>query len=268
MFIDDKSVQRFLAAHKMYSGNIDGDFGPKSQSAADRYIDGQHLNKTAKRWGPARARVAIEQAMMAKHGFYTVEIDGLVGPVMQVAAEKWQDWITFTRKPLSNKALVAAGGPNAMTIWPRQADLVKFYGKPGENQVRLISPYPLMLDWDLQTTIKSFLCHEKVHDSLLRVMKRVLNHYGFEGIAKLGLDQFGGCLNVRKMRNGTQWSTHAWGIATDWDADRNPLRTPFLKSQMGRPEYAAFIELFEEEGWVSLGRERNFDAMHFQAARL
>ncbi len=28
------------------------------------------------------------------------------------------------------------------------------------------------------------------------------------------------------------------------------------------------IEIFENEGWVSLGNSRNYDFMHFQAARL
>ena len=85
---------------------------------------------------------------------------------------------------------------------------------------------------------------------------------------RLGIDQFGGCLSVRPMRNGTAWSTHAFGCAIDWDADRNQLRTPFAKSQMGKPEYAKFLDLWEEEGWISLGRARNFDSMHVQAARL
>jgi hypothetical protein len=37
---------------------------------------------------------------------------------------------------------------------------------------------------------------------------------------------------------------------------------------MAQPEYAPFLDLWEAEGFVSLGRARNFDWMHVQAARL
>ena len=61
---------------------------------------------------------------------------------------------------------------------------------------------------------------------------------------------------------------HAWGIAIDWDADRNPLRATSKDAAMATPRYAKFLDLWEEEGWLSLGRARNFDWMHVQAATL
>lgn len=262
MLITNSSVQRALKAAGFYAGAIDGAFGPKSLEAARLYA-ATRSGKNVDLWSPARVRLAVEQAIMTDAGFYRSSIDGIAGPATQVAAEKWQDHITFDR-PSPNPG---AGVP-ASTVWPRQNDLRAFYGNPGENQTMLVSPYPLYLDWDLNARVSKFSIHEKCHDSALRVMNRVLSHYGENAIHRLGLDQFGGCLNVRKMRNGTAWSTHAWGIAIDWDADRNPLRTSFARSQMGKPEYSKFLDLWEEEGWVSLGRARNFDAMHVQAARL
>jgi hypothetical protein len=99
-------------------------------------------------------------------------------------------------------------------------------------------------------------------------MTKILKIYGHDALVRLGLDQFGGCLNVRKMRNGSAWSTHAWGIAIDWDADRNQLRWGKDRALMAQPEYAPFLDAWEAEGWLSLGRARNFDWMHVQAARL
>ncbi len=63
-------------------------------------------------------------------------------------------------------------------------------------------------------------------------------------------------------------STHSWGIAIDWDADRNPLRATSKTALLATPPYAKFLDLWEEEGFVSLGRARNYDWMHVQAARL
>jgi hypothetical protein len=79
---------------------------------------------------------------------------------------------------------------------------------------------------------------------------------------------FGGCLNVRRMRGGSAWSMHSWGIAFDFDPDRNQLRWGRDRAAFAKPEYNKWFELWEEEGAVSLGRVRNFDWMHVQFARL
>lgn len=262
--IDSKSVQRFLLAKGAYAGLIDGDYGKGSAAAARKLLLAKDLSGLAG-WEDRRVRIAVEQLMMSEANLYSGVIDGLAGPATQVGLERWQDHLTFTRPPLPEAAL---GSTAVQSLWPRQADLEKFYGQPGKNQTRLQSPYDLFLDWDLNSKITSFMCHEKVHDAMKRVMGRVLSHYGAAEIHRLGLDQFGGCLNVRKMRNGTAWSTHAWGIAIDWDADRNPLRATAATARFAKPIYARFMDLWEEEGFVSLGRARNYDWMHFQAARL
>lgn len=251
-------AQKFLFERGFYKGLIDNDFGSRSQTAMlawSNKIPGQ------RGWATTRIRVALNQAVLAYLGFYGGVVDGLWGARSQVALEKWQDHVSFVEPKM-------AVHPTIKPIWPYQRDLEKFYGKVGENQTRLTSPYPLYLDWAVGSKITSFMCHEKIHDASLRAMNRVLDVYGPEKIHELGLDQFGGCLNVRPMRNGTAWSTHAWGIAYDWDADRNQLRWGRDLARMAKPEYAPFLDAWEEEGFVSLGRARNFDWMHIQAARL
>lgn len=264
MLIDARSVQRFMQERGYYPGRIDGDFGAESDKAGRKLLAamGPGLTSYTPAWSAGRVRIGVEQAIIRSTGYDLGKIDGIAGVRTQIGLERWQDHITFAKPPLAEAVL---GQP---TLWPRQAELQRFYGDPGKNQTLLVSPYPLYLDWELTQKVSKFSIHEKVHDSALRVMGRVLDHYGPEEIHRLGLDQFGGCLNVRKMRNGSAWSTHAWGIAIDWDADRNSLRETSRTARMAQPEYARFLDLWEEEGWISLGRARNFDWMHVQAARL
>jgi hypothetical protein len=155
--------------------------------------------------------------------------------------------------------------------WPRQtpeSNLIRYYGEPGENQVRIKVPYPHIIAWDTSKVVKSFLCHEKVHDSLLRVLTNVLDAYGMDDIEQLRLNYWGGCLNVRPMTSGSRLSLHAWGIALDYDPVRNRFRMDSDEAAFAQPEYDTWWTIWEDEGWVSLGRERDYDWMHVQAARL
>jgi hypothetical protein len=157
-----------------------------------------------------------------------------------------------------------------MNKWPKQNfnSMVNFYGAVGENQTSLILPYALKLAWDTKIQIKKIICHEKVEKSLYTIFEKTLKTYGLKEIQKLRLDLFGGCLNVRKMRGGSNWSIHSWGAAIDLDPDRNTLRMTSKQASFAKAEYRDFWKIVESEGWLSLGRARNFDWMHFQAALL
>ena len=82
----------------------------------------------------------------------------------------------------------------------------------------------MRLAWNTRTKVARTSCHERIHDSAARIFDRVLDHYGPEEIRRLGLDLFGGCLNVRRMRGGSAWSMHSWGIAFDFDPANNRLK--------------------------------------------
>lgn len=262
--IDDRSLQRAMAAAGFYRGEVDGQFFGGSKAAARAWV-AQRAPSYAPGWSDERVRLAAEQAVFADLGFYTVEIDGQGGPATQVAREKWQDHITFDRPSPNPTAGVAKA-----TVWPRQADCASFYGEPGKTTdiVSLDLPFPFYLDWDLSTRVSRIQIHRKCRDSLGRVYAAVLAAYGEAEIHRLGIDQFGGSVVVRKMRNGSRWSMHAFGCAVDHDADRNQLRESHRTARFARPEYTPFIDAFEAEGWISLGRARDMDWMHFQAARL
>jgi len=153
--------------------------------------------------------------------------------------------------------------------WPKQDynSMVNFYGPVGENQTSLELPYQMKLAWDTNIIVKKITCHQKVASSLYKVLENVKKIYGND-ISKLNLDLFGGCINVRRMRGGTAFSTHSWGAAIDIDPDHNQLKWGRDQAAFGKPIYKDYLDCFEAEGWVSLLRARNMDGMHTQAATL
>lgn len=158
-----------------------------------------------------------------------------------------------------------------MNKWPKQdyASMVKFYGPVGENQIQIPVPYPMVLAWDLTKQVKRITCHEKVSYCMTKIFDDLLSHYGLEKIHELGIDRFGGMLNVRKMRgSAAAWSIHSWGAAIDLDPDRNQLKWGKDKAQFAKPAYLPMWKIFEGVGFTSLGRARNYDFMHAQAADL
>jgi hypothetical protein len=203
------------------------------------YVDGA--------FGPATERETIK--FQLKNG---LKPDGEVGP---------KTWAFVTNvsnnTPLSQK-------------WPKQdyTSMCNFYGPVGENMTSLELPYVMRLAWDTGVTVKKISCHQKCAKSFHNIFEKTLKYYGETEIVKLGLNLFGGCVNVRRIRGGTNWSTHSWGCAIDIDPDRNQLRWGKDKALMAKPVYEPFWKFVEEEGAVSLGRARNYDYQHFQCALL
>jgi hypothetical protein len=153
--------------------------------------------------------------------------------------------------------------------WPTEADCPKFYGPKGENQTSIVLPYPMRIAWAPGTTVFKMTCHEKVADPMKRIFTKLMDEYGKPTLRELGIDLFGGCLNVRLKRGSkTSWSIHSWGCAVDLDPDRNALRETSRTARFARPEYLPMWKIIEGEGAVSLGRTVGWDYMHWQFARL
>lgn len=146
--------------------------------------------------------------------------------------------------------------------------LISKYGNPNETGVGYLVtiplPYPMKLAWDKTKIVTRLRCHKLVAKQLTNIFNEILAFYGHENIKKLGIDLYGGCFNYRKMRGGTEWSRHSWAVAIDLDPSRNPLRATSKTAQFAKMDYKPMIDIFYKHGFVSLGRERNFDWMHFE----
>jgi len=147
-------------------------------------------------------------------------------------------------------------------------ELKEKYGEPNETGkgylVRIDLPYRMKLSWDLETNVSKMSCHKLVAEDFKAVFKEILECYGLDKIKELGIDVFGGCFNYRKMRNGTSWSTHSWGIAIDLDPINNRLKWGADKASFAKEEYDDLHRIFEKYGFENLGKLNNYDFMHWQ----
>lgn len=145
------------------------------------------------------------------------------------------------------------------------------YGTPNETGKGYLTviqlPYPMRLAWDLKTTVTRMSCHKDLAEDFTNVFNDLLKVYGYEKLVELGIDKFGGCFNYRKMRGGSSWSKHSWGIAIDLDPERNKLKETSKTARFARPEYKPMIDIFYKHGFLSLGVEKNYDWMHFEKAK-
>lgn len=147
------------------------------------------------------------------------------------------------------------------------AQIIAKYGEPGDadNITQIILPYPMRIAWDISKKVTKISCHKLIAQPLLNVFNDLLATYGREKLVELGIDLFGGCVNVRLMRGSkTKWSRHSWGIAIDLDPARNGLKTKKPAAQFSKPEYQPMIDIFYKHKFLSLGVEKGYDFMHFE----
>ncbi|ORE97581.1 peptidoglycan-binding protein [Aurantimonas sp. 22II-16-19i] len=235
------------------------------------------------------------QSRLTAHGFACGPIDGVVGPVTIAAIRAFEASRRLPVDGRADEAVVSALRQSSSRVdpetaaavesrvvpeaeirrialvgdtWPRQAGVPAFYGAVGTRQARVAVPFEMVLAWSKATRIRSITLHEKVAPSAKRVLQTVAALYSASEREALGLNLFGGSLNVRRMRGGSAWSMHAWGIAIDFDPERNQLKWGAPKARLSHPDALPFWKAWEAEGWLSLGRARNYDFMHVQAARL
>ena len=228
------------------------------------------------------------QSRLTAHGYPVGIIDGVLGTKTLAALTAFQ---RAYRLPVTRRADAAtvealrrsssngpgqpdrpasneAGRPSRNSPWPHQNDVERFYGPVGTSQGRLELPFQMVLAWDRRRTVKRITLHTKVIESAGRAFAEIAETYSDRERRDLGINVFSGSLNVRRMRGGTRYSMHSWGIAIDFDNQRNGLRVKAPKARLSHADAVPFWQSWEREGWTSLGRERNFDWMHVQAARI
>ncbi len=256
-----KLIQNQLNKFGYNAGDEDGIIGSNTKTALGR------VTEIPAEWNFTKKAIAFIQIACTNNGIDAGTIDGYWGPQTDYAFNVLLEFVETGLLPNAWRDIIPLNvNPNN---WPLQEEtsMNSFYGEVGKNQVRLQLPYPHRLSWDKRKIVNSIFCNEKVHDSLHKILTNVLNYYGIDEIRRLRLDLWGGCLNVRKMRGGTKWSTHSWGIAMDYDPDNNRLKWGRDQASFAKPEYDKWWEFWETEGWTSLGRSKNYDWMHIQATK-
>ncbi len=183
--------------------------------------------------------------------FLGVEADGVVGPV-------------------TVNAIAGALGVVDEVVWPTQEEVRggwSVFGRAGDegNLVSIKPPYPLYYEGK---EVRAIRVHRLVAGAVQEALEEVLRVYGLQRIKELRLDQYGGCFNYRKTGSGKALSMHAWGIALDFDPDNNAYGLHAPAARLSGKEYVPWWEAWERVGAVSLGRERDYDWMHLQFARL
>lgn len=129
------------------------------------------------------------------------------------------------------------------------------------ENIRVFSlPFPMVLAWQPQTTIRRFQAHRLAGPKICAALSRMEQAHGLEYLVERKLDRWGGCFNFRLIRGGNSLSNHAWGTAVDINPDLG---------RMGNAEDAAayphfIVEAFEAEGFYWGGRFLRPDAMHFE----
>jgi len=225
------------------------------------------------------------QSRLTSHGFPVGPIDGVIGDKTTAAIKAFQSRNGILPSGKADEATIAAlrstsagpvvrpigedqPAPTIKSVWPRQADVSAFYGAVGTSQTTIEIPFDMWLAWDKSVRARKMTLHTKVAASAERVLQAVAGLYSAQERKTIGLDLFGGSLNVRKMRGGSAYSMHSWGIAIDFDPERNQLKWGKDRARLAQPDAVPFWLEWEKEGWLSLGRARDFDHMHVQAARL
>jgi hypothetical protein len=232
--------------------------------AAAGFVDATTPGRAEQINNAERLKIAVLQTQLKISGFDPGEIDGYYGSVTIEALNNYLRGLKHI--PVDD---FRDRAPPINNVWPLEQDMDHFYGEKGQHQTKVDCPYPLRLAWDKSIKVGSITIHEKVADSLTRILDAILKEYGLARIEAYKLSNFGGSLNVRLKRGSTkQWSIHSWGCAIDWLPLENQLRWGMDKATLAKPEYEAFWDIWEAEGWLSLGRARNYDWMHVQAARL
>lgn len=288
--MDLRELQSRLAAVRLYAGEIDGEYGSKTRNAIEAFFLQQKVG-SFKSWSQNRRVIAGQQLLCRIDGIEVGKIDGLMGEQTRyafavhdarkanagkpvAAVEAWRDQpsaqVQAPSKILTPITSSKVNAPSTKPKWPSQsaAAMDAFFGAKGTDIVTVTMPFKFRIAWDLEKTQQKISCNKKVAENLERIWARVLDHYGYDELKRIGLDLFGGCLNVRKMRGGSAWSIHSWGCAWDTDPDRNQLKFKRAQATLDNPPYDPFWRFWYDEGAIGLGPERDYDWMHTQFAHL
>ena len=184
-------VQEELRQKGYRIGKSDGKLGRKTERALRRELAkvAQRLPPTWQDFPRTRLFTLYVQIRCQEEKSDPGPLDGYWGPqtdyAVNVIRQRIQNQLHEPNFRDSDEL-----DPRRAHRWSRQTqqNMNKFFGPAGKHLTDVALPYPHRLSWNKNITIKKYTCHEKVHDSLLRILKRVHEHYGLEIIIALRLD--------------------------------------------------------------------------------
>lgn len=261
-----RDVQRLLSAAGYYSGLIDGQAGEKTMRGVELVL--KKRSPTSLKWSRDRQLVAAAQVILTFGGWEPGKIDGYAGNNTMNALAMYDFRVAHgVNQVISRPATSTA----INSPFPSQSDCVAFYGAPGAAvQARLKMfdlPVAMRLDWALDQKVKRVQLHEKCGASAIEAVGEIVKHYGEKRWRELGLDRHAGTYVHRKMRGGTSWSMHAFGCAWDFYAAPNGLMMRAPDALFSGEQYKSFFDIWENFGWLPLGRAIGRDWMHVQATK-
>ncbi len=219
------------------------------------------------------------QSKLKELGFYKGKIDGIFGNRSKIALMKFQklhpplipdgiygqmtEAVLFI-DDIDDRVEIKKSKQGEISGIPHESEIERFYGRPGENIVKISLPYTMRLAWDESKKVKKMSVNKKIAENVEHMFVDILKEFGRDGIKLMGLNLFGGSYNKRKIRGGNRWSTHAYGIAIDLDPAHNQLRWHTPKARFSRKEYKPFWDIVKKHKGYSLGLAKDYDWMHIQ----
>lgn len=288
-----EALQSKLKELSFFNGTLNAKIDSKTEKAcldylADVEAKGKMPSSTQgwKSWNRDRQVVACFQLVIEADGIEAGPIDGYYGSLTRTGADIFIQRYQGIQVVDFSAIEVKKTNPHNFPV-EGSSDFYARYGKvriiPGPKPncspvssrlTNVACPWKLRFTWELSSHRNYFRVHEEVAESLESVIAKIWDHYGMDGVKEFKLDYFGGDNNCRYKRGTTtktlkNVSTHAYGIAIDFNDPENGLHTSTLSSKppsLAHPDLISFWEFWEEEGWYSLGRHENRDWMHVQAA--
>lgn len=152
------------------------------------------------------------------------------------------------------------------------------FGAHGSNITSIDVPanYPLYTYKLGGKRVTRLSCHKLIAARLKAALTDIANHYGPDMVSVVpGACIYHGGFVDRQIRGGSSWSSHAFGIAFDFDADNNGMYVHAPKARLSQAVYGPFWKIWYYHGFYSQGIEtdlkksrsgRAADWMHVQFA--
>ncbi|UAB84980.1 M15 family metallopeptidase [Zunongwangia sp. SCSIO 43204] len=141
----------------------------------------------------------------------------------------------------------------------RSQDCIQKYGVPNNTMEYAHLTMWNVPDWiisEIPTIPKRIYCNKDLIKPLEQAFAAVIANCLTQEIIS-----WDGCFNIRKQRGYNTWSLHAWAIAIDINAARNPLgQVPVMSP--------ALVKCFTDNGFDWGGTWSRPDGMHFQLSRI